>query len=85
MDLFPRSLRRHLSRAMESGELKRQDTLEQAAGKLTEVFQCDSLDLMELIMGIEEGKHRKPRTIGDLIDLLENEKSGDVASQAPRK
>jgi hypothetical protein len=85
MDLFPRSLRRRLSRAIESGEFKRQDTLDQAGGKLTEVFQCDSLDLIEVIVGIEEGKHRKPRTIGDLIDLREDEKSGDVPSRAPRK
>ena len=85
MDLFPRSLRRRLSRAIASGELKRQDTLGQAGGKPTEAFPCDSLDLIELIMGIEDAKHRKPRTTGDLIDLLKDEKSRAVASRAPGK
>ena len=85
MDLFPRSLHSNLRRAIESGELKREDDLDAAEDKLTEVFQCDSLDLVELIMGIEEGKHKKSRTIGDRIDLLEDEKSDGVASSAPRK
>jgi acyl carrier protein len=88
MNHLPRSLHWKLNRAIESGELKRQDDLDEAGDKLTEIFQCDSLDLVELIMGIEEQKDRRAKTVGDLIDLLnllKNDSSDDVSSPTSRE
>jgi acyl carrier protein len=71
MDIFPRSLRENLRRAVRSGDLKREDNLEAVGEQLSDIFQCDSLDLVELVMAIEEQKEKSPTTVGDLMDLIE--------------
>jgi acyl carrier protein len=88
MELFTHGLRWNLLRAIESGEVKPQDDLGAAGDKLTEIFRCDSLDLVELVMRIEEQKHSRAKTVGDLIALLgplENDTSDNVSFKAPRK
>ena len=88
MELFTHGLRWNLLRAIESGEVKPQDDLDAASHKLTEIFRCDSLELVELVMWIEEQKHSRAKTVGDSIELLgrlENDTSDNVSFKAPRK
>src|SRR5271168_5038213 len=79
MDIFPRSLRENLRRAVTSGDLKREDNLEAVGEQLSDIFQCDSLDLVELVMAIEEQKGKSPTTVGDLMDLIEKNGPDDTA------
>jgi acyl carrier protein len=86
MDIFPRELREDLRRAVESGALRRVDDLESVADKLTDIFQCDSLDLIELCMALEKQKKSiVPKTVGELIDLLESDGPDDLFSPVARK
>ena len=80
MDIFPRSLREDLRRAVTSGDLKREDNLEAVGEQLSDIFQCDSLDLVELVMAIEEQKEKSPTTVGDLMDLIEKDGPDDTAA-----
>ncbi len=84
MDLFPRNLLWNLKRALSSGELKLEDDLDGAAVELSRIFQCDSLDLVELIMTVEE-KGRTPKTVGELLKVLESKGTDDSPSQPLRK
>jgi hypothetical protein len=77
MDLFPRTLRWNLKRALDSGELKPEDDLDDVSDQLTQIFQCDSLDVVELVMTVEE-TGRSPRTVGELLTLLESGDADDV-------
>jgi hypothetical protein len=85
MDIFPRDLREDLKRAIESGALRREDELESVADKLSEIFHSDSVDLVELCMALEEQRGRFPKTVGELIDLLESDGPDDLVSPAARK
>jgi acyl carrier protein len=58
MDIFPRSLRENLRRAINSGALKREDNLEAVGEQLSDIFQYDSLDFVELVMAKEETLRR---------------------------
>jgi acyl carrier protein len=80
MDIFPRSLRENLRRAVRSGDLKREDNLEAVGEQLSDIFQCDSLDLVELVMAIEEQKEKSPTTVGDLMDLIERDGPDETAA-----
>jgi hypothetical protein len=85
MDIFPRSLRKNLTRAIESGALKRQDDLEAVEEQLSDIFQCDSLDLVELAMAIEENNGKSPKTAGELMDLIEKDGPDDTAAPVGKK
>jgi len=85
MDIFPRSFLGNLRPAVESGLLRREDNLETVSDKLEDAFECDSLDLVEISMMIEEKAHRIPETVGDLIDLLEGHGPDNASSPIARK
>jgi hypothetical protein len=76
MDLFPRTLRWNLKRALDSGKLKPEDDLDDVTDQLTQIFECDSLDLVELVMTVEE-TGRSPRTVGELLTLIERSGADD--------
>jgi acyl carrier protein len=84
MDLFPRTLRWNLKRALDSGELKPEDDLDDVTDQLTQIFQCDSLDLVELVMTMEETS-RSLRTVGELLALLERGGADDVPTANTKK
>ena len=84
MDLFPRTLCWNLKRALDSGELKPDDDLDDVTDQLTQVFQCDSLDLVELVLTVEE-TGRSPRTVGELLTLLERGGADDVSTANTKK
>jgi hypothetical protein len=84
MDLFPRSLRWNLTRALDAGELKPEDNLDDVADQLTQIFKCDSLDLVELVMTVEE-TGRTPRTVGELLTLLESGSADDASAANTKK
>jgi hypothetical protein len=75
MDPDPSDILRNLHLAVMSGELNREDSLEQVSGKLEEIIGCDSLDIVELFMALEE-KGVKP-TVAELIKLFEGNDSDD--------
>jgi hypothetical protein len=83
MDLFPRTLRWNLKRALDAGELKPDDKLDDLTEQLSQIFKCDSLNLVELVMTVEE-TGRSPRTVGELLTQLERG-SADGASAANTK
>jgi hypothetical protein len=85
MDIFPKGLLGNLRRAIKAGELRREDTLDTVGDKLTAVFHCDSLDLVELTMKLEEKPERLPKTVGDLIDLIEHRGPDKTSSPIARK
>jgi acyl carrier protein len=85
MDIFPRSLRGNLKRAIKSGRLKREDDLEAVGEQLSDIFQCDSLDLVELAMIIEEHGGKSAKTVGELIDLIEKDGPDDTATSVGKK
>jgi hypothetical protein len=84
MDLFPRTLRSNLKRALDSGELKPEDDLDDVTDQLTQIFRCDSLDLVELVMTVEK-TGRSPRTVGELLTLLERGGADDVSAANTKK
>jgi hypothetical protein len=59
MELFPRGLRGNLRPSLDSRELNRDGKLDELARKLTEIFQCDSLDLVELT---NDDRRKRPKT-----------------------
>jgi len=67
----PHEILRTLQAAVDSGELRREETLEHAAKKLDKLLGWDSLDLVELSMALEEAGI-VVRTVGELIRLLES-------------
>lgn len=85
MDIFPRSLRGNLKNAIKSGRLRREDYLEAVGEQLSDIFQCDSLDLVELAMIIEEQNGKSPRTVGELLDLIEKAGPNDAAPPIGKK
>ena len=84
MDLFPRTLRWNLKRALDSGELKPEDDLDDVSDQLTQSFRCDSLDLVELVTTVEE-TGKSPRTVGELLRLLERGGADDVSAANTKK
>jgi hypothetical protein len=84
MDVFPRTLRWNLKRALDSGELKPEDDLDDVTDRLTQIFQCDSLDLVELVTTVEE-TGKSPRTVGELLRLLERGGADDVSAANTKK
>jgi len=84
VDLFPRTLLWNLRRPLASGELKLEDDLDGVAVELSNIFHRDSLDLVELVMTVEE-KGRTPKTVGELLKLLESQGKDDSPSQSLRK
>jgi hypothetical protein len=84
MDLFPRTLRWNLKRALDSGELKPEDDLDDVTDRLTQSFRCDSLDLVELVTTVEE-TGKSPRTVGELLRLLERGGADDVSAANTKK
>jgi hypothetical protein len=61
------------------GELKPDDKLDDVTDQLTQIFQCDSLDLVELVMA-EKERGRSIRTVGELLRSLDN--NGEDATSA---
>jgi hypothetical protein len=59
MELFPRGLRGNLRPSLDSRELNRDDKRDERGGKLTEIFQWDSLDLVELT---NDDRRKRPKT-----------------------
>jgi len=51
---------------------------------LTQIFQCDSLDLVELVTTVEE-TGKSPRTVGELLRLLERGGADDVSAANTKK
>jgi hypothetical protein len=84
MDLFPRTLRWNLKRALDAGELKPEDKLDDVTDQLTQIFKCDSLDLVELVMTVAE-TGRSPRTVGELLTLLERGSADDDPTATTKK
>jgi hypothetical protein len=84
MDLFPRTLRSNLKRALDSRELKPEDALDDVTDRLTQIFRCDSLDLVELVTTVEE-TGKSPRTVGELLRLLERGGADDVSAANTKK
>jgi acyl carrier protein len=84
MDLFPREFRWNLKRALDSGELKPDDKLDDVTDQLTEIFQCDSLDLVELVMAVEE-RGRSIRTVGELLRSLDNNGDDDTSASFTKR
>jgi hypothetical protein len=84
MDLFPRTLRWNLKRALDSGELNPEDDLDDVTDRLTQSFRCDSLDLVELVTTVEE-TGKSPRTVGELLRLLERGGADDVSAANTKK
>ncbi len=84
MDLFPRTLRSNLKRALDSGEVKPEDALDDVTDQLTQIFRCDSLDLVELVMTVEK-TGRSPRTVSELLTLLERGGADDVSAAKTKK
>jgi acyl carrier protein len=60
--------RRKLAFAIASGKLDRSDTLDDRTHALAQLFDCDSLDLVELIMALEKRSKGRIQTLGDLLD-----------------
>ena len=60
-----------LRQAILIGKLAPQDTLAQTGQKLMEIFECDSLDLVELEMALEE-KNIRPVAVGEVLNLFED-------------
>jgi hypothetical protein len=75
MDPDPSDIPRSLRLAVMSGELRREDSLEPVTSKLEEIIGCDSGDVIELFMALEE-KGVKP-TVAELIKLFEGNDSDD--------
>jgi acyl carrier protein len=75
MDPDPSDIPRSLRLAVMSGELRREDSLEPVTSKLEEIIGCDSTDMVELFMALEE-KGVKP-TVAELIKLFEGNDSDD--------
>jgi len=84
MDLVPREFRWNLKRALDSGDLKPDDKLDDVTDQLTQIFQCDSLDLVELVMAAEEGG-RSIRTVGELLRSLDNNGEDDMSSSPTKR
>jgi hypothetical protein len=70
MDQFLQDARRKLLSAINSGELVETDLLAERVSTLTEVVGCDSLDLIEFDMHLEEQTVRL-KTVRDLRNYLE--------------
>jgi hypothetical protein len=83
MDLVPREFRWNLKRALDSGQLRPDDKLDNVTDQLTQIFECDSLDLVELVMAAEAG-HGNIRTVGELLRSLDNSDDDTSASVTKR-
>jgi hypothetical protein len=66
-----------------SGELNKEDSLEQVSNKIEETIGCDSLDLVEIIMALE-ARGLKP-TVAELIKLLEGDNWRDDSATPVRR
>jgi hypothetical protein len=75
MDPDSPDILRNLRLAVMSGELSGENTLEQESSKLEEILECDSSDVVELLMALEE-RGVKP-TVSELIKLFEGNDSDD--------
>jgi len=84
MELFPRDFRWNLKRALDSGELKPEGKLDDVTDQLTQIFQRDSLDLVEIVMAAEE-KGRSIRTVGELLRTLDNNGEDDTLSSSTKR
>jgi len=84
MELFPGTLAGNLKRAIKSGAVKREDDLEQVTDRLPEIFQCDSLSLVEVAMIVEE-RGQLPKTVGELLDLIDGAEPDDSVSRTRKK
>jgi acyl carrier protein len=84
MGLFLREFRWYLKRALDSGELKQEDKLDDVTDQLTQIFQCDSLDLVEIVMAAEE-KGGRIRTVGELFRSLDNNGEDDTLSISTKR
>jgi acyl carrier protein len=83
MDPDPSDILRSLHLAVMSGELHKEDSLEPVSSKLEEIIGCDSTDIVELFMALEE-KGVKP-TVAELIKLFEGNDSDDANLTPVRK
>ena len=66
---------RNLQLAIVSGELNKEDSLEQVSSKLEEIIECDSSDVVELLMALEERGVKA--TVAELIKLFEDNDTDD--------
>jgi AAA domain len=73
----PHEILRTLQAAVDSGEIRREETLEHAAKKLDKLRILDSLDMVELSMALQE-TGIVVGTVGELIRLLESGFDGTV-------
>ena len=73
MNNEPFSPLRSLVAAIASGKLNRSDLVENRQEVLMEVFDCDSPDLVELIMEMENRAQLRNITVGNLVDNFRDE------------
>jgi hypothetical protein len=66
------------------GELKPDDRLDDLTDQLTQIFQCDSLDFVELVMA-EEERGRSIRTVGELLRSLDNNGKDDTSASFAKR
>jgi hypothetical protein len=84
MDLVPRDFLWNLKRTIDSGELKPEDKLDDVTDQLTQIFQCDSLDLVELVMAAEE-RGGRITTVGELLKALDRDGEDDTWSVSTKR
>ena len=65
---YQSDLRYRLARAILTGDLKREGTLEENADMLRQVLETDSLDVIELILAMKE---KGIVTVGRFLEFLE--------------
>jgi hypothetical protein len=84
MDLFPLEFRWNLKRALDTGEFKPDDKLDDVTDQWTRIFQCDSLDLVELFAAVEE-RGRSIRTMGELLRSLDHNGEDDRSTSFTKR
>ena len=84
MDLFPRDFRWNLKRALDSGEPKPEEKRDDVTDQMTQILHCDSLDLVELIMPVEE-RGRSIRTVGELLRSLDTNGGDDTSASSTKR
>jgi hypothetical protein len=78
MNNEPFSPIRSLVAAIASGKLNRYDLVENRQETLLEVLNCDSADLIELIMETERRSQMANITVGNLVDNFPDEGLDDT-------
>jgi len=85
MNNEPFSPLRNLVAAIASGRLKRSDLVENRHEVLMELLDCDSADLVELIMEAENRSQLGNITVGNLVDNFPDEGLDDSDFQPVAK